>query len=202
MRAGEIMTRTVITVHPGTSAQQAAQLMTDNGVASLPVLDDDGRVVGIVSESDLIRGRMPHDPRTHPRPDSSDEPDPAHRVGDVMTDFVVCLGENADVADLAAVMLDNNVQAVPIVDGATLIGIVSRRDLVRTLLRDDAVIRSELTQRVDDYAQESGRWKVEVDDGVVTISGHFDDEAQQEAVTELARTVPGVARVHLHRHWV
>ncbi len=200
MRADEIMTRSVVTVRPGTPVRQAAALMAEHGITSLPVLDEDDRVVGIVSEADLLRDRMPHDPRSHLRLESREQPDPARRVEQVMTKVVVCLGENADTADLAAVMLDNNVRAVPIVDGARLVGIVSRRDLLRTLLRDDAAIRSEVTGRLDDYAGEHDRWTVAVDGGVVSVRGRFDDDTQQQIVTVLARTVPGVLRIHTHAH--
>jgi CBS domain-containing protein len=198
MRAREIMTTKVLTVRTDTPVHEAAALLTDHGITSLPVLDEDGRVVGIVSEMDLIRNRMPHDPRSHLRPERP-QPDPARQVGEVMTEPVVCLTENADTADLAALMLDNNIRAVPIVGADGLVGIVSRRDLLRTLLRDDAAIRSEVRQRLDDYAGEADRWRVDVDDGVVTITGHFDDDAQQDIVAVLARTVPGVIRVHPHR---
>ncbi len=200
MRAGEIMTRAVVTVQTDTSVQQAAALMAEHAITSLPVLDEDDRVVGIVSEADVIRDRMPHDPRSHLRAEPHEQPDPARHVREVMTPVVYCLGENADVADLAAVMLDNGVRAVPIVDGGRLVGIVSRRDLLRTLLREDAAIGSDVIHRLDDYAGERGRWEVAVDDSVVTISGPFDDDAQRDIVTVLARTVPGVIRVHTHPH--
>jgi CBS domain-containing protein len=197
MKASEIMTREVVTVHTATSVRHAATLLTERGITSLPVLDDDERVVGIVSEVDLIRDRMPHDPRSHLRPEAHEQPDPARLVRDVMSDVVVCLGENADVADVAALMLDNNVRAVPIVNGADLVGIVSRRDLLRTLLRDDDAIRTEVTRRLADYAGQSGRWKVDVNDGIVAIRGRFGGRTE-EIATVLARTVPGVVRVHTY----
>jgi CBS domain-containing protein len=117
MRAREIMTRSVITVRPDTPVHDAAGLMSEHGITSLPVLDADNRVVGIVSEADLLRDRMPHDPRSHLRRDEPELPDPARLVGQVITKVVHCLGENADTADVATVMLDMNVRAVPIVDG-------------------------------------------------------------------------------------
>jgi CBS domain-containing protein len=144
---------------------------------------------------------MPHDPRSHLRPEGHEheQADPAARVGAVMTDTVVCLGENADTADLATLMLENNVRAVPIIDGGHLVGIVSRRDLLRTLIRDDAAILADVTQRLDDYAGEASRWLVSADAGIVTITGRFDDDSQREIVAVLARTVPGVVRVHTQR---
>jgi CBS domain-containing protein len=198
MRAGEIMTRTVFTVSSDSSVQTAAALLSDHRVTSLPVLDEDDRVIGIVSEADLIRNRMPHDPRSHLRPDAHEQPDPARLVRDVMSDSVVCLGENADTADLAVLMLDKNIRAVPIVDGARLLGIVSRRDLLRTLIRDDAAVSADVLERLTDYAGQSGRWSVDVDNGIVSIRGQFDDAAQEQIVTVLARTVQGAIRVHTH----
>lgn len=199
MRAQEIMTRSVVTVHASTTIQQAAALMTGHGVTSLPVLDDDERVIGIVSEADLIRDRMPQDPRSHLRRDPQGQRDPARLVGEVMTENVVCMGKAADTADLATLMLDQNVRAIPIVEGARLVGIVSRRDLLRTLLRDDAATAAEITRRLADYAGEPAPWKVTVDEGIVTIDGRFEDEAQHTIVDVLARTVSGVVRVHTHR---
>lgn len=200
MQARDIMTRSVVTVRTSSSVQQAGVLMTERGITSLPVLDEDDRVVGIVSEADLIRDRMPHDPRSHLRPEPHEQPDPARWVHEVMSDTVICLGGGADTADLAALMLDNNLRAVPIIDGDHLVGIVSRRDLLRTLLRDDGAIGSEVSHRLDDYAGEVGRWTVAVDGGIVSISGHLDDQADQKIVTTLARTVPGVLRVHIKHH--
>ncbi len=197
MKAREIMTVAVATVRPHTSVHEAAALLTERRITSLPVLDDDGSVVGIVSELDLIRDRMPHDSRSHLRPAEHQEPDPARRVVDVMSSTVICLGENADTADLAALMVDNSVRAVPIVDGGQLVGIVSRRDLLRTLLRDDQAIRADIVARLDDYCGDVARWNVRVDDGVVTIRGRFGESGRrQETITAVARAVPGVLRVH------
>jgi CBS domain-containing protein len=202
MQAYEVMTRDVVTIGVQDSIRHAAQLLAERRVTSLPVLDEDDRVVGIVSEADLIRDRMPSDPRSHLRPDDHVQPDPSRLVREVMTETVVCLAASADTADLAALMLDNNVRAVPIVDGAHLVGIVSRRDLLRTLLRPDADIIHDVTGRLDDYSGAPGRWHVTVVDGVVTITGPFADPDSQRIVTALVRTVPGVLRVHTRHHFL
>jgi CBS domain-containing protein len=190
------MTRDVVTIGVDDSIRHAAQLLTERRVTSLPVLDQDDRVVGIVSEADLIRDRMPSDPRSHLRPDDHVQPDPSRLVREVMTEPVVCLAASADTADLAALMLDNKVRAIPIVEAAHLVGIVSRRDLLRTLLRPDESIIHDVTERLDDYSGEPGRWQVTVVDGVVSIAGPFAHPDQQRIVTALVRTVPGVLRVH------
>lgn len=197
MKARDIMTSDVVTIRPQASVREAAALMAQRGVTSLPVLDEDNGIVGIVSEADILRDRMPHDLTAHLRREPDDRADPAAIVGDVMTDTAICLSENADLADVAEVLVDNRVRAIPIVRGADLVGIVSRRDVLRTLLRDDAAIKAEVHERLGIYAGASDRWHVEVEDGVVTVRGHFDDARQEQVVSGLARSVNGALRVHL-----
>src|SRR3569833_3813234 len=97
MRARDLMTAPVITVHPWTSAKEAAERLSMHGFTALPVVDDDDRLVGIVTEADLIRGRIPADPRyTHePRESTAGK-----TVGDLMTSPVTAMDTGADVADL------------------------------------------------------------------------------------------------------
>jgi CBS domain-containing protein len=197
MKASEIMTRNVVTVHPAIPVREAIALLAEHCITSMPVLDDDHNIIGIVSELDLLRERMPHDPRAHLRPEQDNRPDPARTVRDVMSDVVICAPENADSADLAELLVDNRVRALPVLRGGDLVGIVSRRDLLRILLRDDSAIRAEVQERLDAYAGESGRWRVDVDAGVVTVHGHFDDDRQRQIIDVLTRTVPAVVRVHL-----
>ncbi len=126
MKAAQIMTSPVVTVGPRTPARDAIALLAEHEVTSLPVVDEDASVIGIVSEVDLLRSRARLLPHPHARV-------PACTVRDVMSDVVVCLSENADAADLADVLVDNRIRAVPILRGADLVGIVSRRDVLRAL---------------------------------------------------------------------
>jgi len=71
VQARDVMTREVITVGPNTSAKYAAEVMAERGFAALPVVDDDNRLVGIVAEADVLRDRIPVDPRLHARRDQS-----------------------------------------------------------------------------------------------------------------------------------
>ena len=169
----------------------------ENRITAAPVLDAGGELIGIVSESDLVIDRFGHDPRNQVRP-VQDEPPGPQTVGEVMTTPVIALGPSADAADLAQTMLGSDVRSVPIVEGATVIGIVSRRDLLRTLVRDDDAIRAEIVDRIADYWDPDGAWDVQVTDGAVLIVGDLDDDGR--AAIALARTVPGVGSVHLARH--
>ncbi len=136
MKASDIMTRGVITVVPQTPVQEAIALLAAHAIASLPVIDDEGDVIGIVSEIDLLRDRIPRREVGDRRPGA--DPPPGRIVNDVMNEPVVCLPPGADLADVAELLLANHVRAVPIIDGPDLVGIVSRRDLLRTLVSDEA----------------------------------------------------------------
>jgi CBS domain-containing protein len=138
------MTTPVITIDADARVIDAAEQLSAKQITSMPVLDADGRLVGMISELDILRGRLVHDPRSHLRRDQRDMPDPDKTVRSVMTPVAVCLTEFADVADIAETMLDGDMRAIPIVDGPRILGIVSRRDLLRTLLRSDETIAAEI----------------------------------------------------------
>jgi CBS domain-containing protein len=197
MQARQIMTTPVLTVRPETTVREAATLLLEHQITAAPVLDAGGELIGIVSESDLVVDRFGHDPRNQVRP-VQDEPPGPQTVGEVMTTPVIALGPSADAADLAETMLGSDVRSIPIVEGATVIGIVSRRDLLRTLVRDDDVIRAEIVDRIADYRGPTGTWDVQVTDGAVLIVGDLHDDGR--AAVALARTVPGVDSVHVATH--
>jgi CBS domain-containing protein len=197
MQARQIMTSPVLTVQADTMVREAATLLLENRITAAPVLDAGGELIGIVSEGDLVVDRFGHDPRNRVRP-VQDEPPGPQTVGEVMSTPVIALGPSADAADLAETMLGSDVRSVPIVEGATVVGIVSRRDLLRTLVRDDDDIREEIVGRIADYRGPAGTWDVQVTDGEVLIVGELDDDGR--AAIAIARTVPGVGSVHLGRH--
>ena len=197
MQARQIMTLPVVTVRSDTTVREAATLLLENRITAAPVLDAGGELIGIVSESDLVVDRFGHDPRNQARPVQDEPPGPL-TVGEVMTTPVIALGPSADAADLAQTMLGSDVRSVPIVEGATVIGIVSRRDLLRTLVRDDDAIRTGVVDRIADYRDPDGTWDVQVTDGAVLIVGDLGDDGRAELA--LARTVPGVGSVHLAAH--
>jgi CBS domain-containing protein len=194
MRARQIMTSPVLTVRADTTVREAATLLLENRITAAPVLDASGDLIGIVSDGDLVVDRFGHDPRNRVQP-VQDEPPGPQTVREVMTTTVIALGPSADAADLAETMLGSDVRSVPIVEGAAVIGIVSRRDLLRTLVRDDAAVREEIVGRIADYRGPAGGWDVHVTDGEVEIVGDVGDDGRAEVA--LARTVPGVGSVHL-----
>lgn len=193
MRARDIMTNPVITVRPETSIKEAAATLAGHGFTALPVVDGDDRLIGIVTEADLVRDRVPRDPRARSHPGEELPTVPTTTVAEVMTTPAIAMGPGTDVAVLAKALLDAGYRSMPIVDGSRLIGIVTRRDVVRVVARDDKSIAAEVRQRLRIYGGER-RWKVEVHDGVVAIGDEFDSETDRHVATVLAEAVPGVVR--------
>jgi CBS domain-containing protein len=192
------MTRDVVTVGPETSAKYAAEVMADRGFAALPVVDDDGRLIGIVAEADVLRDRLPQDPRLHLRRDGGTPTQaPALLVHGVMTRDVRTVPDTADVADVARLFVDDRLRSVPVLEHGRLTGIVSRRDLLRTLIRPDDVIRADVLRLVEGYTGDTGAWEVAVTEGVATIRrihgvAQFSPEVEERALRTLAATVGGV----------
>ncbi|NUT52164.1 MAG: CBS domain-containing protein [Saccharothrix sp.] len=186
MRALDIMTSPVITVTPDVPIRVAAALMVSHGFTALPVVDADRRLVGIVTEADMLRGR-------YADRDTGDTP-----VADVLTSPVYGMGPATPAGLLARVMVDDHIRCVPVVDGARLVGVVTRRDLVRALARTDAAIAADVRERLDAY-DPHGRWSVAVHDGHIDVGAPFPDEKSAGVVVALAEAVPGVesARVHV-----
>jgi CBS domain-containing protein len=177
--------------------------MAERGFAAVPVVDGEDRLVGIVAEADVLRDRMPPDPRLHLRRDGGTSgARPSLLVRGVMTGDVRSVEATADIADIARLFVDDRLRSVPVLDGGRLVGIVSRRDLLRTLVRPDAEIRRDLLHLVERYTGELDSWSVSVADGVCTIQrtrGVPEPSAAVEdrALTALARTVGGVVDVRV-----
>jgi CBS domain-containing protein len=194
MRARDIMSSPVVTVQPATLVKDAAALLTARGFTALPVVDDEERLVGIVTEADLVRDRIPHDPRRRAHAGLPPESLPTRpTVGEVMSCPVTAVASGTDVADLASKLLNAGLRSMPIVDNGHLVGIVTRRDLVRVVGREDSAIATDVRHRLETYGGYD-RWRVDVQDGVVTIDDAYDDETDRHVATVLAEAVPGVLR--------
>jgi CBS-domain-containing membrane protein len=194
MRGHEMMSRQVVTARPSMPITEASMILLDHGVRTLPVVADEAHLVGIVSGSDLLRGRVGIDPRAHARPLQFVDVDPPHTVSQVMTEDVISLPPSADQAEFAAAMLAHNIRSIPVVSEGRLVGIVTTTDLLRTQVRTDQEIKEDVLRRLRDDDAGNAAWSVEVDDGVVTLSGEGTDEERAIAAV-LAQTVPGTVRV-------
>lgn len=200
MRVRDIMTSPAQVIRPDAPVEAAADLMTTYAVTALPVVGDGERLIGMVSDSDLLWHRVPAEPGTDPTEHLDAVVHPGRRPGvvvEVMSEHPISIGPGADVADAAQLMLDHDVRSLPVLDDGEVIGIVSRRDILRAVVRDDRVLAADVRRRLDDYAGRQGRWTVVVESGVVTVGGDFPNDQQRSVVSLLSSTVPGVAEVHL-----
>jgi CBS domain-containing protein len=203
VQARDVMTREVVTVGPDTSAKYAAEIMAERGFAAVPVVDGDHQLVGIVAESDVLADRLPPDPRLHLRRDESEEDTPPPLlVRGVMTEGVRTVNAAVDVSDIARLFVDDRLRSVPVLERGRLVGIISRRDLLRALVRADDVLRQDVLRLVEGYTGDLGCWDVQVTEGVATIrrtrgTPEVSTEVEDRALRTLAHTVAGVISVRV-----
>lgn len=195
MRADELMSSPPVVVTPEMSVKEAASVLVASNITAAPVLDPSGTLVGIVSEADLLVHETPRDPRAHLRPLPDDPVPPPQRVADVMTTDVITVPQGADAADAVALMLERGIKSIPVVSGHRVVGMVSQRDLLRALARDDRAIQSDVEGRLAQNVEEPERYRVDVQGGIVSVCG---PSTNVGGATALVRTVPGVIRVVWH----
>ena len=195
MRAKDLMTTPVVTVRLDTPAKEAARLLASRGFTALPVVDAD-TLLGVVTEADLIDGRILPDPRSLIGDDPPPPPAPrAHLVADAMTNDPVVVASTTDAVEVARVMLERHLRTLPVVDDGRLAGIVTRRDLLRTIARHDRDIAQDVRHRLAIACR--GSWNVDVTDGVVTLSSDRADASERHVAQVVAAALPGVLGVHL-----
>ena len=194
MLVRDVMTADPITVTPDTGVKSALKRLAHVGITSLPVVDKQRRLCGILSEADLIREAVEVDPRAHERPITMQPVAAAQSVEDVYTRSPVAIRPDDEVASAVEVMSATGYKSLPVVDDRhRLVGIVSRSDVVRALARDDALIADDIIRVFRDLGHTD--WVVEVMDGVVEITGP--DAAHHSLAHTIARTVPGVIGVRI-----
>lgn len=193
MLVREIMTTPVVTVRRTETIKQAVRLLYEQDITAAPVVDAAGRMVGVVSEMDLLRGEFGTNPRAFLRPEALPTGRPPALVEEVMTPRVATVGDAADTMDLVELMITTGVKSVPVLRDDELVGIVSRRDLMGLLAQGDERIREDVLAALRDCADTSS-FGAAVRDGVVELYGQGDERSAR--IAELvARTVPGVTDV-------
>jgi CBS domain-containing protein len=195
MLVREVMTTSPVTVRPGATVQAALRLVAEAHVTSLPVVNAAGKLRGIVSEADLIKDRVPCDPRLHELTHQGELPDRHEFVEQVMTPHVVAIGPDDDVVRAVEMMTSTTVKSLPVVDRTgRVLGMLSRSDVVRVLAGSDADLRRDIDCALTRVGLRD--WLVEVHDGAVDLTGPSDPGAVDLARLA-ATTVPGVTSVRI-----
>ena len=221
MRASDVMTRQVITIAPDASILQAMRLMLQNRISGLPVVDQQGHLVGIVTEGDFLRRAETGTGRHRPwwleflmSPGRlADEYVHTHgrKVEEVMSRSPHTVSEDATLEEVVRTMERKNIKRVPVIRDGKLAGIITRANLLHALAsvtriippvpKDDAAIRERILSEIDKLP-----WRpavsVLVRDGNVDLSGTIVDERAREGIKVLVENVPGVRAIHDHIVWV
>ncbi len=217
MFAKDIMTVNVITVDPDTPINEVAKLLIERRISAAPVVDGDNKLIGIVSEGDLVH-RVRGDHQGNRSwwlsliGDPQDEPQEYIRshgktAKDVMTKDVVTITEFTSVSEIAETLEVKRIKRVPVVDNGRLVGIVSRANIIQALvaqkdaglpnvLPSDQEIREELMKEFNTHAwASSATINVVVNEGVVRYWGFVESEDAKDALRLAAENVPGVKSV-------
>ncbi|WP_406173958.1 CBS domain-containing protein [Streptomyces sp. NBC_00996] len=195
----DVMTHTVAAVGRGADFKQIVQLMEQWKVSALPVLEGENRVVGVVSEADLLHKEeyRDSDPDQLRRLSDLGKAD-AVTAGELMTSPALTVQANATLAQAARIMAHAKVKRLPVVDDTgRLEGLVSRSDLLKVFLRDDEDIAEEVRREVVSYLFRAplSPVRVQVHDGVVTLAGQVRDTSLVPVAARLVRAVEGVVDV-------
>ncbi|MBO0687887.1 MAG: CBS domain-containing protein, partial [Candidatus Dormibacteraeota bacterium] len=189
MRARDVMTSPAITVRPDAHCKDAAAILVEHRISGLPVVEADGRLVGVVSEADLLPLETTPDPRTQATPLSARTQPLPRRVDEVMTPEPYTVEEDADLAMVAQRMLEAGVKRFPVLRGRQVVGVISRHDLLKVIARTDPEVEEGVRQAISDEGMRLAKLKIEVRDGVATLSGDGDRGTLRLAEI-LARSVP------------
>jgi len=206
MKVQDVMTTDVATTVPDAPLKEAAMELVRRRISGMPVVSSDLQVIGVVSEADILAKESgeprgggflrwlvdPGDPWIRARFD-------AVTVGEAMSTPAQTIAPDRPIAEAATIMLDEGVNRLPVVDpGGTLVGLVSRGDLVRAFARPDDEILEDIEEDVIRRAMwlDPKTLDVTVTNGVVTLAGEVATAADAEIVPTLARKVPGVVSVN------
>jgi CBS domain-containing protein len=222
MRAHQIMTRSVVTVSPETTILEAANKMLQRHVSGLPVVDAAGKLIGIVSEGDFLR-RSEIGTERERGPwlkfilgAGTEATDFVHehgrKVSEVMTREPFTITEDTPLEEIVRTMENHKVKRLPVMRGETLVGIVSRANLLQAVaslardIPDPTADDDHIRRRIIDTLKKND-WcpfglSVVVRDGIVHLSGVITDEHSRQAAIVGAENVAGVKKVHDHLCWV
>ena len=217
MFAADVMTHDVVTVHAETTVKEIAEILLAKGISGVPVVDAAGALVGIVSEGDLIH-RIESDTERRrswwlelfaDREKLAQEFIKSHarKAGDVMTRRVVTVKPDTPLGEVSMLLEQHRIKRVPVVDGGKIVGIVSRGNLLKALVRgregmprqmsstDKSLHDSILTELQSNAWSDTSQINIHVNDGNVELWGIVKSEAEKNAIRVAAEVTPGVRAV-------
>jgi CBS domain-containing protein len=200
----DLMTTQVVTIGPATPFKEVVARLANQRVSAVPVVDDDGRVLGVVSEADLLLKEEFPDPDADiplwwtKRRRLEREKAAGSTARDLMSVAVVSIAPEATVAEAARRMHTAKVKRLPVLGaGGRLVGIISRADLLKVFNRADRAIRREIMDEVivGEFLMDPNRFFIHVDDGVVVLQGRVERRSLLPYLVRAVHSVEGVVRV-------
>jgi CBS domain-containing protein len=205
------MTTDVLTVRPSMPLKEAAALLAEHRISGLPVVDDERRVLGVLSEGDILYKETGAkdkpgliDRLLSVPPVGFDLKLAAKTVGEAMSAPALTIGPRRPVTEAASTMIDEGVNRLPVIDDEErLIGIITRADLVRAFVRSDAEIEKEIREDVFHRTLwlEPELLQLEVSGGEVRLSGQVETRTDAELIPTFVQRVPGVVSVLSKLRW-
>jgi CBS domain-containing protein len=203
MKISDLMTREVVTVTPETPLKEAAALLAERGISGMPVVDGKGEVVGVLSEADVVVKAGGGQRRSGllawllEADFGLEEKIRARTVGEAMSSPAITVDAARPVHEAAALMVEESVNRLPVLEDGRLVGIVTRADVVRAFTRSDAEIEAEIRDEIlrRTLWLEPGAVTVQVAEGAVTLEGSVESEADVELLPVFVSRVPGVVSV-------
>jgi CBS domain-containing protein len=211
MKVKDVMKTEVTTVGPETMLRDVAAILAERGISGLPVVENGGSVIGVVSEADiLMKEAAPQARRDGLLGRLLEPPDPdadaklaARTAREAMTSPAVTVESKESVPRAAALMVERGINRLPVVDGGALVGIVTRADLVRAFTREDSAIASEIRNEVilRQFWVDPETVLVNVKNGEVTLKGELERRSVAELLGSFVERVPGVVAVDSQLSW-
>jgi CBS domain-containing protein len=211
MKIADVMARDVTTVTPETSLKEVARVLAAGGISGLPVVSADGEVLGVVSEADILMKERAPAPRRggmlgwllEPSDAEAEAKLEARTAGDAMTSPAITVESKEAVSRAAATMVERGVNRLPVVEDGKLVGIVTRADLVRAFVRDDALIGNEIRNDVilRQFWIDPESLAVAVTNGEVSLRGQVEKRSIAELLASFVERVPGVVSVDSALTW-
>lgn len=209
----DVMTRSVLSVRPDAPLKEVARELIEHRISGLPVVDDAGRIVGVISEGDLLAKEQRRD-AVHHRPlarlfgESAETRSlmakaEASTAGEAMTSPAITIDALQSVDAAATLMIQRKINRLPVTEGGKLVGIVTRSDVVSTFARSDddlaEVIRNDVLRHT--LWRDPDTFRVSVTDGVASISGEVERRSTATILENMVKMVPGIVSVKADIKW-
>ena len=213
IRVRDVMTTSVISIGPETPVREVAGVLSERRISGVPVVDETGTLLGVVSEADFLVEAQGGEPKHRSAiarlfghggdPRATGDRHYASTAQQLMTSPVITISPDALIPDAAAVMTRKKINRLPVVQDGKLVGIVTRADLVRTYVRTDEELADSIREDVLHRTLwlDPAEFEVTVKDGIATIRGSVGRRSSAEMISRTAVLVPGVRDVVSQVTW-